>query len=116
MIHKPPAFKGLNVRNPIMFPIKGRGFINQGSTLLLSDYAFLPLLLLCFIRPFTSLWVQNTIINKFQILVLVPTILVVENIIRYLFTLLLWILNPISPMPIPTEAANGLKPSTPSLR
>ena len=33
MINKPPPFKGLNIRIPIVIPIKGRGFINQGSTL-----------------------------------------------------------------------------------
>ena len=35
MINKPPPFKGLNMRMPIIIiiPIKGRGFINQGSTL-----------------------------------------------------------------------------------
>ena len=27
------GFKGLNIRIPIMIPIKGRGFLNQGSTL-----------------------------------------------------------------------------------
>ena len=33
MINKPPPFKGL-IRIPIIIPIKGRGFINHGSTLL----------------------------------------------------------------------------------
>ena len=33
MINKPPPFKGLNIRIPIIMPIKGRGFINQGSGL-----------------------------------------------------------------------------------
>ena len=33
MIHKPPPFYGLNIRIPILLPIKGRGFIEQGSTL-----------------------------------------------------------------------------------
>ena len=33
MIHKPRPFKGLNIRIPIIIPIKGRGFINRGSTL-----------------------------------------------------------------------------------
>ena len=33
MINKPPPFKGLNVRIPIIIPIKGRGFINHGSGL-----------------------------------------------------------------------------------
>ena len=32
MIDKPP-FKGLNIRIPTIIPIKGRGFINQGSGL-----------------------------------------------------------------------------------
>ena len=31
MINKPPPFKGLPIRIPIIIPIKGRGFINQGS-------------------------------------------------------------------------------------
>ena len=33
MINKPPPFKGLNIRIPILIPIKGRGFLNQGSGL-----------------------------------------------------------------------------------
>ena len=33
MINKPPPFKDLNIRIPIMIPIKGRGFINHGSGL-----------------------------------------------------------------------------------
>ena len=33
MINKPLPFKGLDIRIPILFPIKGRGFINQGSML-----------------------------------------------------------------------------------
>ena len=33
MIDKPPPPKGLNIRIPIIIPIKGRGFINQGSGL-----------------------------------------------------------------------------------
>ena len=33
MISKPPPFKGLNIQIPIIIPIKGRGFINQGSGL-----------------------------------------------------------------------------------
>ena len=34
MINNPPPFKGLNdIRIPIITQIKGRGFINQGSTL-----------------------------------------------------------------------------------
>ena len=33
MINEPPPFKGLNIRIPIMIPIKGRGCINQGSWL-----------------------------------------------------------------------------------
>ena len=32
MIHKPSPFKGLNISIPIIVPIKGRGCINQGST------------------------------------------------------------------------------------
>ena len=37
MINKPPPFKGLHIRIPIIIPIKGRGFINHGSILLLRD-------------------------------------------------------------------------------
>ena len=33
MINKPPPFKGLDSRIPIIIPTKGRGFIHQGSTL-----------------------------------------------------------------------------------
>ena len=33
MINKPPPFKGLNIRICIIVPIKGRGFVNQGSGL-----------------------------------------------------------------------------------
>ena len=33
MINKPTPFKDLNIRIPIIPPIKGRGFINQGSGL-----------------------------------------------------------------------------------
>ena len=33
MINEPPPLKGLNIRIPIISPIKGRGFANQGSTL-----------------------------------------------------------------------------------
>ena len=31
MINRPPGFKGVNMRIPIIIPIKGRGSINQGS-------------------------------------------------------------------------------------
>ena len=31
MIDKAPPFKGLNTGIPIIIPITGRGFINQGS-------------------------------------------------------------------------------------
>ena len=33
MINKPLPLKGLNIRIPIIIPVKGRGFINQGSGL-----------------------------------------------------------------------------------
>ena len=33
MINKPPPFKGLNIRIPIIVPIKGKGFVDQGSGL-----------------------------------------------------------------------------------
>ena len=32
-VNKLPPFQGLNIRNPIIIPVKGRGFINQRSTL-----------------------------------------------------------------------------------
>ena len=32
-IHKPPRFKGLNIRIPITIRIKGRELVNQESTL-----------------------------------------------------------------------------------
>ena len=32
MINKPPSFKGLNIRIPTIFPIRGRGLINHRST------------------------------------------------------------------------------------
>ena len=32
-LQKKTPFKGLNIRIPILIPIKGRGFINQGSAL-----------------------------------------------------------------------------------
>ena len=31
MINKPPPFKGLNIRIPIITPLNERGFINQES-------------------------------------------------------------------------------------
>ena len=34
MINKPPPFKGANIRISIIIPIKRRGFINHGSTLI----------------------------------------------------------------------------------
>ena len=33
MINKPPPFQGLDIRIPVLIPIKGRGFINQVSAL-----------------------------------------------------------------------------------
>ena len=33
MIHNPPPFKGLNIKIPIIIPIKERGLIYQGSGL-----------------------------------------------------------------------------------
>ena len=33
MSNNPPPFKGLNIRIPIVLPIQGRGFTNQGSGL-----------------------------------------------------------------------------------
>ena len=33
MIDEPPPFKDLNIRIPIIIPIKGMGFINHGSGL-----------------------------------------------------------------------------------
>ena len=39
MLNKPPPFKGLNLRIPIIIASMGKGFIDQGSTL---GYAALP--------------------------------------------------------------------------
>ena len=33
LLKRPPPFKGLDIRIPIIIPIKGRGFVNQGSGL-----------------------------------------------------------------------------------
>ena len=33
MINKLPPLKGLNIRIPIIIPIQGRVFVNQGSSL-----------------------------------------------------------------------------------
>ena len=38
MINKHPSFEGLDIRIPIIIPIRGRGFVNQGSTLGFRDY------------------------------------------------------------------------------
>ena len=35
MINKPPPFKGLNIRIPVILTIEGRRFLNQGSAILL---------------------------------------------------------------------------------
>ena len=40
LINKPPPFKGLNIGNPIIVSIKGRGLINQGSTLAKNTRSF----------------------------------------------------------------------------
>ena len=40
MITKPPPLKDLNIRIPIIIPIKGRGFINHGSELGLEGYVY----------------------------------------------------------------------------
>ena len=37
MINKPAPFTGLNISIPIVIPIKGKGFINHGSTLEFTD-------------------------------------------------------------------------------
>ena len=34
MINRLPPFQGLNIRIPVITPIEGRGFMNQGSSLL----------------------------------------------------------------------------------
>ena len=34
MINEPPPFQGRNIRIPIVIPMKGKGFLNQGSGLL----------------------------------------------------------------------------------
>ena len=42
MINKPPPFKGLNIRIPIIVPVQGRGFVNQGSTFTLNPKPLKP--------------------------------------------------------------------------
>ena len=42
MINKPPPFEGLNTGIPIIIPIRGRGFINQGSGLTLNPKTLNP--------------------------------------------------------------------------
>ena len=42
MITKTSPFKELNIRNPIIIPIKGRGFINHGSGLSYSTLSTCP--------------------------------------------------------------------------
>ena len=39
MMNQPLPFKGLNFRIPIIIPIKGSGFINQGSKLFSKAWA-----------------------------------------------------------------------------
>ena len=46
MINKPPPFKGLNIRIPITIPIKGRGFINHGSGLVIIVINFLVIIVI----------------------------------------------------------------------
>ena len=36
MIDKPLPYKGLTIRIPIIIPVKGRGFVNQGSGVILA--------------------------------------------------------------------------------
>ena len=43
MMKNEPPFKGLNTRIPMIIPIKGRGFINQGSTLVWGWESLKPL-------------------------------------------------------------------------
>ena len=40
MINQPPPYEGLNIRIPIIIPIKGRGFINHGSGLWVGGTTF----------------------------------------------------------------------------
>ena len=40
LINTPPPFKDVNIRIPIIIPIKGRGFINLESTLRLRVLGF----------------------------------------------------------------------------
>ena len=42
MINRPPPFRGLNFGIPIIIPIKGRGFINDGSTLNRKSLSLMP--------------------------------------------------------------------------
>ena len=43
MIHKPPPFMGLNIRIPIIIPVRRTGFINQGSGLRVQSLGFVQL-------------------------------------------------------------------------
>ena len=43
MINEPPPFKDLDIRIPVIIPIQGRGFMNQGSTLRIQGLGFIPL-------------------------------------------------------------------------
>ena len=38
MMNNPPPVKGPNIRIPVIIRIKGRGFINQGSTVVSSTH------------------------------------------------------------------------------
>ena len=42
MINNHPFFKDLNIRIPIIVPIKGRGFVNHGSGLTYSTLSTCP--------------------------------------------------------------------------
>ena len=40
MTNKPPPFKGLTIGIPTIIPIKGRGLVHQGSTLVIEGLGF----------------------------------------------------------------------------
>ena len=65
MINKPPPFKVLNNTSLIIIPIKGRGFINQGSTLNRAKYAELKLLALRVKVPNNHILTQNLHHNSY---------------------------------------------------
>ena len=59
MINNPPPCNGLNIRIPIIIPIKGRGFINQGSGLpRVMQHVLLPSVLLLEASPTAGIFIE----------------------------------------------------------